>query len=247
MLRLIRDGFRTVLGFTLIVVATILMGTLILVLARIRPASKLIEGLARTWSRLFLAVAGLRYHTEGIERLGTERSYVIVSNHLSGLDPMLHIATMPVPVLFLAKKELFKLPIFGAAMRAIGVVETDRQGGVAAHTEINRQVKKVVELDRSLVIYPEGTRSRTAEMLPFKKGAFRIANDNALTVVPVTTIGTAGAWRPGGKLLRGGRARVIVHEPIPVDGLDASDIGRIRDQARETIAASYESLREQPA
>src|SRR4030065_544341 len=100
------------------------------------------------------------------------------------LDAPYHLGTMPVGVRFLAKKELYKIPLFGSTLRAVGMVETDRQAGAAAHEDINRQVARVITMGRSLLIYPEGTRSRDAELHDFKKGPFRIAIENGMPVLP---------------------------------------------------------------
>jgi 1-acyl-sn-glycerol-3-phosphate acyltransferase len=128
-------------------------------------------------------------------------------------------------------------------MRAIGIVETDRQAGPAAHRAINEQVARVMEHGWSLIIYPEGTRSRDGELKPFKKGAFRIAVDNGLPVVPITLAGTREAWVPGQKFVRGGPVRMVVGEPIPTEGLGAEAIGAVRDSAHAAIAETYDRIR----
>src|SRR3990170_1362266 len=137
------------------------------------------------------------------------------------------IVRLPVSVRFLAKKELFGVPVLGGAMRAIHIVETDRSAGPMAHRDINEQVTRVVAEGLSLVIYPEGTRSKDAEMMPFKKGAFRIAIDNGMPMVPVTITGSETVWEPGGKRIFGGDVRLVIHEPIPTAGLDAEDIDEL--------------------
>jgi len=168
---------------------------------------------------------------------------MIVSNHLSGFDVAMHISRLPVSVRFLAKKELFRIPVLGPAMHAVGMVETDRQAGPAAHRAINEQVARVMDLRPSLIIYPEGTRSRDGELHAFKKGAFRIAIDNSLPVVPVAVWGTREAWPPGSKLVRGGPATMVAHPPIPTAGLGPGDIEPLRDRAHATIAETLERLR----
>jgi 1-acyl-sn-glycerol-3-phosphate acyltransferase len=150
---------------------------------------------------------------------------------------------MPVGVRFLAKKELFRIPIFGPAMRSVGMVETDRQAGPGGHRKINERVAHVVAIGRSLVIYPEGTRSRNAELHAFKKGAFRIAVENGMPVVPVAISGTERAMRPGERLVRGGHVTMVFHEPIPTADLGPADIDGVREQAHRTIAETYQRIR----
>jgi 1-acyl-sn-glycerol-3-phosphate acyltransferase len=128
-------------------------------------------------------------------------------------------------------------------MKAIHIVRTDRQAGTAAHRVINEQVTQVVAAGLSLVIYPEGTRSKDGEMKAFKKGAFRIAIDNGLPVVPMTITGAEKVWRPGGKLIYGGNVRLVIHDPIPTTTIGPGDIDGLRDQVREVVAATYEQIR----
>jgi len=136
------------------------------------------------------------------------------------------------------------VPVLGGAMRAIHMVETDRDAGPMAHREINEQVTRVVAEGLSLVIYPEGTRSTNAEIMPFKKGAFRIAIDNAMPMVPVTITGSERVWKPAAKLIFGGRVRLVIHDPIPTKGLNAAaDIGDLRDRVRSMVEETYAEIR----
>ncbi|MGH9054010.1 MAG: lysophospholipid acyltransferase family protein [Acidimicrobiia bacterium] len=237
---------RTAYGFSALLGVTLVLAPLAYLVARRNPTSPLLEPIIGLWARSLLRAAGLSYQVEGAHHLQPGRSYVVVANHLSNLDPMLHLAGTPGPVRFLAKKELFRIPVFGPAIRAVGVVETDRAGGPSAHSIINRQVQEVVGLGRSLVIYAEGTRSRDGLLRPFKKGAFMVAIRAQLPVVPCAIRGTHEAWRPGDWRLRGGEARMVFFEPIPTDQMTTADGNRLRDQVHEIVAKGYGSLVESP-
>jgi 1-acyl-sn-glycerol-3-phosphate acyltransferase len=180
---------------------------------------------------------------EGLERLDPRASYIFTGNHISNIDIPVMIGRLPVSVRFLAKKELFGVPVLGGAMRAIHIVRTDRKAGPMAHHEINQQVSRVIAEGLSLVIYPEGTRSRNAELMPFKKGAFRIAIDNGMPIVPVTITGSERVWRPGSKLIRGGRVHLLIHQPVTTTAMTQADIGELRDRVREIVAESYAGIR----
>ena len=180
---------------------------------------------------------------EGAERLERDNTYVVVSNHLSNLDAPLHIANMPVPIRFLAKSELFRVPVFGQAMRAVGMVATDRSAHGAAHRTINERVTRVVEMRKCLMVYPEGRRSRDGELKAFKKGAFRIAIENQLPLVPVTIARTDRAWKPGSNVIRGGKTYMVIHDPIPTDGAGRADIDELRDRVHAIIEQSYAEIR----
>jgi len=243
MLRWALSPILTVFAITVIAVTTLIVGSFVIVLVKVRPGTTWVTPIMRLWARVFLFVTATRVRVEGLERLDPEASYVFTGNHTSNIDIPIMIGHMPVSVRFLAKKELFGVPILGGAMKGIDMVRTDRGAGTAAHREINEQVDRVVARGLSLVIYPEGTRSRDAELKPFKKGAFRIAIDNDMPVVPVTTSGADRIWRPGWWLIFGGKVRMIVHEPIPTKDLGPADIDGLRDRVRETVAETYRRIR----
>lgn len=243
MLRRLLAPFRTVFALTVVALTTIILGTYIIVLLKIRPRTRQVTPLMRFWGGVFLAVTGTRTTVEGLDKIDPAASYVFTGNHISNIDIPVIARHLPVPVRFLAKKELFRVPVLGGAMKAIHIVRTDRQAGTAAHRVINEQVSLVVAAGLSLVIYPEGTRSKDAEMKAFKKGAFRIAIDNGLSVVPMTITGAEKVWRPGGKLIYGGKVRLVIHDPIPTAGMGPGEIDALRDRVREIVAATYEEIR----
>lgn len=243
MLRNLVAAIRTAVTMTAVAIGTVVLGGYLIILTRFRPVSRQIEPVARVWGRIFTFLGGAHITIEGLENVDPEASYLFTPNHLSNLDAPFHIANLPARVRFLAKKELFRIPVFGSAMRSIGMVETDRQAGAAAHRRINEQVAKVMEMKRSLVIYPEGTRSRDAELHPFKKGAFRIAIENQLPVVPVTISGTEKVWKPGSWLVRSAKVRMILHPPIPTAGMGEADIDPLRLRVHQIIDEAYARIR----
>lgn len=244
MIRTIGNAARTVVGATVVVCYTIAVCSWLMLVTRFRPDTRHTEVVARGWGRLINFFAGARVAIEGLENVDRNCSYVIVSNHLSNLDAPYHLATMPVGVRFLAKKELFRIPLFGPTLRAVGMVKTDRQAHSAdALRQLNEQVTRVIAMGRSLMIYPEGTRSRDGELQAFKKGAFRIAIQNHMPLLPVTIAGTNRVWPPGQKWWRGGQTKMIFHPPIPTAGLGDADIEALREQARQTIGATYRRIR----
>jgi 1-acyl-sn-glycerol-3-phosphate acyltransferase len=244
LLRAARDAVRTLFAYTVVVVITIVLGTFVIIVATFSPNARVIRPTMRLWGFVILKVSGVGWEVDGMEHLERGRSYILLSNHQSNLDPPFHIAVFSkvVSVRFLAKAELFKIPLFSHAMRRIGIVETDRAAHAAAHRKINQQVGVVIERGLSLVIYPEGTRSRDGAVRPLKKGAFRIAIDNGMPVVPITTVGLHAAWQPGKKLIRGGRARMVIHEPIPTTGMTQADIDTLRDRVGAVISDTYDHL-----
>jgi len=242
-MRLLLVPFRTLATLLSGFLATLVFAPLAIVVGRARRDSPWIDRFARSWSRAWLAPAGCRLEVSGRENVDTTKSYVVVANHLSNFDVMACFLAVPLSIRYLAKKELFKVPLLAPAMRAVGIVEVDRDARSAIHTQVNTQSKAVLSLGRSLIIYPEGTRSRSGELQRFKKGAFTMAVSNQIPVLPVTIQGSWEAWRPDRPLIFGGPIRVVIDPPLPTEGLSNADAGALMNEARAIIERRIEELR----
>src|SRR5215218_2136998 len=173
------------------------------------------------------------------------RPYVVVSNHESFADILL-ISHLPWEMKWLSKAELFRIPIMGWMMWLAGDIPVKRGFGPSA-VEAMERCREVLRQRVSVMIFPEGTRSRTAELLPFKDGAFRLAIEAGLPILPLAVSGTRTAlpkhdWRFGRSV-----AQVQVLEPIETEGLTLADVpalkARVRDlivRARDTLATTKE-------
>lgn len=241
-MRLFIDVPRTIITVVAGVMATIVAVALIAVMVVIDDRSPLIERIIRVWSRVWLAVSGTKLEVEGAENIDPKRSYVVVANHLSTLDIMACLLAVPLPIRFLAKKELFRVPVLAQGMRMVGIIEVDREARGAVHSEVNRQSRELIEKGRSLIIYAEGTRPRNGVMKPFKKGAFTMAISSGLPVLPLSIHGSYEAWPPGTPLVRGGVIKIILDKPVETEGMTTSDTGDLRNQVREVIAGRVEAL-----
>jgi 1-acyl-sn-glycerol-3-phosphate acyltransferase len=244
-MRTVFNAFRTIFGFCFIIVPYTVAACLYLMVAtRFGSAARQTDVWARGWGQLFIFCSGARVDIEGRDAVDRHRSYVCVSNHLSNLDAPYHLGLMPVGVRFLAKKELYKIPLFGSTLRAVGMVETDRQAhSPEALRRLNERVAHVIAIKRSVMIYPEGTRSKDGELHAFKKGAFRIAVQNQMPILPIAIAGTNKVWPHGENFWRGGHTKIVFHPPIETTGLDDSGIDPLLDQTRRVIGATYERIR----
>ena len=235
-MRWLIDVVRTIVTAVAGVLATIVAVAAVLVITIFNDTSPAIDRVIRAWSRVWLFTSGTHLMIEGEANVDPGRSYVVVANHLSTLDIMACLLAVPVPVRFLAKKELFRIPVLAQGMRAVGVIEVDREARVAVHAEVNRQSKELIAKGRSLIVYAEGTRPRNGVMKQFKKGAFTMAIDSGLPVLPLAIHGSYEAWPPGTPLARGGEIKIVIDKPIETDGLRRQDAGALRDQVREVVA-----------
>ena len=237
MSRKLRAGLRTAIAVPTFFLFTILMAGIIFVVSLVRRDAPIVDRIIRAWSRLFLATGPVSFDRPDASHIDTSLQYVFVANHLSNFDIPVMFLSIPVPIRYLAKKEVYKIPVVAQAMNAIGIIKTDRQAGMGAHALINEGVAHARERGHSLIIFPEGTRSRDGKLGPFKKGAFRIAIANGLGVVPVSIKGTWEVWPPNAKMFFPGHAEVFVHEPIATSDLTLADIDGLRDRCHATIAA----------
>jgi len=167
--------------------------------------------------------------------------FVIVANHESFVDILL-IAHMPFEMKWLTKKELFKIPVVGWLLKLAGDVPLTRGEKASANTAMTQCQ---VWLDRkvSVMIFPEGTRSTTGEMGRFKDGAFRLAIEAGVPILPLAVNGAYTALVKGDWRFGVSRAEVRVLEPIPTDGMTRDDVPRLRDLAHESIAKALDDMR----
>lgn len=188
-----------------------------------------------TWgAKTGVRLAGVRVETIGLDRLDPARSYVFMTNHVSNLDPPIQIPRIPRRTSVMVKKELFKTPILGPAMRMGSLVPVDR-GNREAGIEAVIAAKAVVQQGLNMTIYVEGKRSFDGKLLPFKKGPFYLAMECGVPVVPMTIVGTHYAMPKGRFAIKPTTAKMIFHPPI-----EPKDFGT-RDELMEKVRAIIES------
>jgi 1-acyl-sn-glycerol-3-phosphate acyltransferase len=158
-------------------------------------------------------LTGVRVQTVGLDQLDKTRTYIFMTNHVSNLDPPIQIPLIPRRTSVMVKKELFKAPILGRAMRIGSLVPVDR-GNRDAGIEAVKAAKAVVQQGINMTIYVEGKRSFDGKMLPFKKGPFYLAMECGVPVVPMTIVGTFYAMPKSRFAIKPGLVQVIFHPPI---------------------------------
>ena len=158
-------------------------------------------------------LTGVRVKTIGLDQLDPARTYIFMSNHVSNLDPPITIPLIPKRTSVMVKKELFKFPILGRAMRMGSLVPVDR-GNRDAGIESVKAAKEVVQQGLNMTIYIEGKRSFDGKLLPFKKGPFYLAMECGVPVVPITITGTHYVMPKGRFAIKPGIVTVNFHPPI---------------------------------
>jgi len=228
---------RTAWFYIVVVCSTIIHATAPIVAAilriRYRPGGVYDWG-TNDWSRDLLAAAGTEVRAEGLERIPRDQPVVYASNHSSMFDIWALAATLPGSVRFVAKEELTRVPLLGPGMLAAGHISIDR-GRKKQAFEAYARAAQTIRSGFSAVVFPEGTRSRTGELLPFKNAPFGLAIAAQVPLVPVYVHNTFEILPKGGFRLHPRPILIRIGEPIPTEGLTPQDRERLRDRVRAAI------------
>lgn len=182
---------------------------------------------ARWWARLALAMAGVKVDLRGREHI-PDGPVIFMSNHQSNFDILALEASMPRRIYWVAKKELFAIPVFGPSMRRGGYIPLDRSDGRKALRSMDNAAA-IIRDGKSVVMFPEGTRSKDRRLLPFKRGGFLLALKAGVPVVPVTINGS-GRINPAGRIrLYRGNITITLHPPL------AQALGRPKGEAEARL------------
>jgi 1-acyl-sn-glycerol-3-phosphate acyltransferase len=225
------------LGFWFTSIA--LLAPLLIVLVRITKNENFIYSPVRVFIRAGLAMVRVRVEVSGLELLDPNQTYIFTPNHQSLIEVPLFVAYLGRNPAYLGKKEVFKYPIFGYGIRLIGMVPVDRSNSPAA-VESAKLATENLRRGKSFVVYPEGTRSRDGNMLPFKKGAFMMAIDAGVPVVPVTVSGASKIMPKAQVKVFPSTVRITVHEPISSAGYSKENVVELMERTRAKVFSALD-------
>lgn len=191
----------------------------------------------RRWARALLACAGAEVVLENAEVIDPQRPQVLVVNHVSWFDVLALAAFLPGRYLFVAKQELETIPLFARAARSCGHIFIDRQDRNRAVESLERARARLDAESPTIIMFPEGTRSPTGALQPFKKGAFVLAIQTGVDIVPAAISGSREVMRKHSLLIHKGTIRVRFGDPIDVTGLDIEDRNELTARAHGAVAA----------
>ena len=197
---------------------------------------------ARAWSWLILATTGVEVAVTGLERLEPGRTYVFVANHQSIYDIPCLFWSIPYQLRIIAKESLGSFPMLGPHLKRTGHLLVDRKHPDRAG--IIGWASRLTSNGLSLIIFPEGTRSRTGHLGKFKGGSIMLAMQAGLPIVPISVIGSRHVMKKGELTTKPGCVTLIVHDPIPTVPDPEPSVPAVRDLAdriREVIRPSVES------
>lgn len=226
---------KSILIWAVEIAYTMAAAAVILVVGLLPGGRRRSAEMIRGWARNVLRIAGVPCRSVGLESIDPEGPCIFVANHQSSLDIPICLATLPGKVRMLAKHSLFRIPVFGWALRREGFVPVHRRVGDKARLSLG-PAEEALKHGARVFVFPEGTRSRTGEVGTFKSGAFRLALATGVPVVPVTIIGTERVLPAKALRLKRGEVVLVAGEPMPTQGLEPGHRHEMRARAKEWIA-----------
>jgi 1-acyl-sn-glycerol-3-phosphate acyltransferase len=215
-----------------VLAATAVFGIAVILCSFFSRTGDFLHRIARLWANSILWVSRAKVTVTGAEKLDPDRSYIYMPNHQSNADIPLLLGRLPVQFRWLAKAELFKIPIFGRAMGKVGYISIDRSDRKSAFESLARAAA-TIRNGTSVLIFPEGTRSRDGRILPFKKGGFVLSVDAGVPIVPIIIRGTREVNAKGSFMIRSVPVSMEILDPVETSGYTR----KTKDQLLEKIRA----------
>lgn len=198
---------------------------------------------ARLWGRGGLLLAGVRIEVLGLDQVPKDVPVIFMPNHQSNFDILALLAGVPRQFRWLAKAELFRIPIFGLTMRRSGYIAIDRSDRRKALESMKTAAQRIHQ-GTSVVIFPEGTRTPDGGLQPFKKGGFMLALQSGACLVPALIHGSYAIMPKNRLRIRPGRIRVEFFPPLPTAGLSVRDLDGLMQGVRTPIARRLTEIAE---
>jgi 1-acyl-sn-glycerol-3-phosphate acyltransferase len=232
---MIRSVLVMVVGIPLTV---LLAGWIVLSsVLRLPGTRRCCEAFPRFWARTILRLSGVRVRVDGMERVDWNRPLILVANHQSWFDVFALLARLPTGIRFVAKEELGRIPVFGLAWQACGHVSVDRTDRGQAIASIEKAGARVRDEQLAVLFFAEGTRSPDGRLQPFKKGAFVLAIQTGVPVVPMGISGSHAVMPKGSFRIHSGNVRIQVGDPIPVAGRTMAERDALVQEGWTQVAA----------
>jgi len=236
-MKTLRRLFIQVRFIILIPISILLWGTGGILLSYFDPGGhRVYNWIGRTWTRIVLVISGVRIAVRGKENLTVnDGPFVVIFNHQSYVDIPVIVQALPFQLRFVAKRELLKVPFFGSTVRKSGHIFIERSNRKDSLKGLREAGNTMRELGVSIVMAPEGTRSTTGDLLPFKKGAFILALEAGFPILPVIIQGTREIMPKGTYTSLGGTARVTVCKPVPTSDYTYAERGLLLEKVKDVM------------
>jgi 1-acyl-sn-glycerol-3-phosphate acyltransferase len=234
---------RTILTIVVAAVMTLILGTTVLVAAALGVKDReggLYAVAPRLWSRSILWAAGVKFRVHGMENVATSGPFIFTCNHVSLFDIPALVLTLPRHY-FVAKSELFKIPVFGPGIRAVGTIPIERTNQKAAFGSYKVAAERIRN-GSSVIVFPEGTRGTSYPIRPFKKGPFVLAVEAGVPIVPCLVHGTIEVLPKKTFRIRSGWVDVHLLEPVSTAGYTYDDRNTLAEIVHDRMATAMNTL-----
>ena len=221
----------------LIYLSTMFFGTINLFVSLFDRVGNSQMVIARIWARSLLLIAGVRITAEGLEKIDLTRPFVIATNHASYFDTPVILDKIGLQFRFLAREGLFRIPLLGTHLKLAGHVPVSQKDPRAALRSMQEAADNIREEGISMLIFPEGGRTRDGNLQDFKEGVAYIAIKAGVSIIPVGLTGTRDIVAMGSAIVRPGKVTLRVGEPISTEGLSLKDRQKLTDEVRERVLA----------
>jgi len=222
-----------------VVLETFVLGVIAILMSFFVRTADPIHKIAVLWAKLILFVSRIKVTVSGLSNIDPSKSYIYMSNHQGNFDIPVLLSCLPVQFRWLAKAELFKIPIFGRGMRGAGYISIDRFNRSSAFESISEAARKIKN-GVSVMIFPEGTRSIDGKIKPFKKGGFVLAVDSGVPIIPIILHGTREIMPKGRIHIKPGHVNMDIQEPIETSGYTRESKDELIEQVRNVICKGLE-------
>ena len=231
---------RTAFIILWVVVTTAVFGIVAIVVSFFTRTGDPVHIIARLWARSILTVSRVPVKVHGLSNIEPGKPYIYMANHQSNFDIPVLLGYLPVQFRWLAKAELFKIPVFGRAMLGAGYVKIDRFNQESAFKSIDEAAQRI-KSGVSVMIFPEGTRSIDGNIRPFKKGGFVMAVDSGVPIVPVILKGTRPIMAKSSLQINRGTVEMQIAKPINSAGYSRETKEHLMDRVRTVICQGFGS------
>jgi 1-acyl-sn-glycerol-3-phosphate acyltransferase len=232
---------HTIVIIIWILLGTTIFGSLVVVVSILTQKSDIAHIIARMWGRSILWVSAIKVTVKGLEKLNPTQSYIYMANHQSNFDIPALLGKLPVQFRWLAKAELFRIPIFGRAMRGCEYISIDRSNRKMAFKSLV-MAAQIIRNGTSVMIFPEGTRTSDGHLKDFKKGGFVLSVDAGVPIVPIIIYGTWSIMPKTRLRIDAAPIKIEICDPIETGGFTRKTKDDLIEKVRNVMIRQLEPI-----
>lgn len=226
---------RSLLVYPLFIVLTGVFSLIAILVALVDSSGNRSHQAASLWATCILVISGVRVRVTNLNLLTPGRPYILAANHRSAFDIFALLSKLKIQFRWLAKESLFKVPVFGWAMKRAGYIPIDRSNAKKAYQSLMQAAEKI-KAGTSILIFPEGTRQDPFTLGEFKSGGFHLALKSKQPIVPVSIRGSGQVLPKNGFWIHPGTIQITVGDPIPTEGYTSKKMNELMEKVREGLA-----------